>query len=130
MATTRGKRTASRSRTASRPSVAEALSDVAKRMPAAKSLRKGTIVVRATGAGGGEFRFDTTAKTAKLVTGARASTEEPTLEIVGDARRIQAALSGDKDVRALYLGGGLRLRGDLNYFSELAQELGIIDEPL
>jgi hypothetical protein len=54
----------------------------------------------------------------------------PTIEIMSSASRIQAALSGDKDPRALFLAGGFRVRGDLAYFSDLAVELGILKEPI
>ena len=55
---------------------------------------------------------------------------EPLLEIMGDRKRIQQILEGKKDARAQFLAGGLRIRGDLRYFGELAVELGILDEPL
>ena len=55
---------------------------------------------------------------------------EPLLEVVGDRKRIQAIVEGKKDPRLQFLAGGLRVRGDLRYFSDLALELGIISEPL
>ena len=61
---------------------------------------------------------------------APATDQAPTIEIMGDARRIQAALSGDKDPRVLFLAGGFRIRGDLAYFSDLVVELGILKEPI
>jgi hypothetical protein len=116
--------------TSKRPSVAEALAEVAARLNKAKSLKKATIVVRASGPGGGDFRFETDPKGVKFVRDAPARDLAPTIEIMGDARRIQAALSGDKDPRALFLAGGFRVRGDLAYFSDLVVELGILKEPI
>jgi hypothetical protein len=116
--------------TSKRLPVAEALADVESRLNKSKSLKKATIVIRATGPGGGDFRFETDPKGVKLVRDAPPTDMAPTIEIMGDARRIQAALSGDKDPRALFLAGGLRIRGDLAYFSDLAVELGILKEPL
>jgi hypothetical protein len=131
LAPDRGYRMAERRKTPSRRlPVAEALGEVTARLSKSKSLKKATIVVRATGAGGGNFRLDTDSKGAKLVREPPPSDTPPTIEIMGDARRIQAALSGDKDPRALFLGGGLRIRGDLAYFSDLAVELGLLKEPV
>ena len=84
-----------------RHSVTEALAEVAARLNKAKSLKKATIVFRATGPGGGDFRSETDPKGVKFVRDAPATDLAPTIEIMGDAPRIRAALSGDKDPRAL-----------------------------
>lgn len=84
------------------------------------------------------FRFnDTDDATVRLAKGRAEITadeddleRQPLLEVMGDRKRIQAILDGKKDARAQFLAGGLRIRGDLRYFGELAVELGILDEPL
>lgn len=116
--------------TSRRPPLADALADVASKLNKSKSLKRATIAIRATGPGGGDFQFETDPKGVKLVRNAPATDMAPTIEIMGNARRIQAALSGDKDPRALFLAGGFRVRGDLTYFSDLAVELGILKEPI
>jgi SCP-2 sterol transfer family len=55
---------------------------------------------------------------------------EPLFEIMGDRKRIQAIIEGKKDPRLQFLAGGLRIRGDIRYFSDIAMELGILSEPL
>jgi predicted lipid carrier protein YhbT len=55
---------------------------------------------------------------------------EPLIEVMGDRKRIQAIIDGKKDARAQFLAGGLRIRGDMAYFSDIALELGILTEPL
>lgn len=55
---------------------------------------------------------------------------EPLIEVMGDRKRIQAIIDGKKEARAQFLAGGLRIRGDIRYFSDLALELGILSEPL
>lgn len=104
------------------------LGDFVKRHGKAKALRKGTIVLRLTGAGGGEYCIDYSAKGASLAKGMPRST--PLIEVMGDARRIRAILQGKKDARTQFLAGGIRVRGDLRYLSDLALELGIIKDPI
>jgi hypothetical protein len=53
------------------------------------------------------------------------SDSPPTIQIIGDARRILGVLAGQKDARTHFLAGGFRVRGDLRYLSDLAVELGI-----
>ena len=53
----------------------------------------------------------------------------PLIEVFGDRKRIQAIIDGEKDPRAQFLAGGLRVRGDLRYLSDLAVDIGLLDEP-
>jgi hypothetical protein len=50
--------------------------------------------------------------------------------VIGDARRIRGILEGEKDATRQFLAGGFRIRGDLQYASDLALELGYIEQPL
>lgn len=110
-------------------SVEAALRQVANRLADCRALRSSSIVVRASGPGGGDFSFDCAVRSARLKKG-MPSQFPPTIEIIGDARRIQAVLAGRKDARTQFLAGAFRVRGDLHYFSDLAVELGILKEPL
>jgi predicted lipid carrier protein YhbT len=107
-----------------------ALTKTAKNLSHAETLREGSIVFRLIGEGGGDFCLDCTAKKAKLTKGLPRRAELPLVEVFGDARRIRAILEGRKDARAQFLAGGLRIRGDLNYLSDLAVESGILKEPI
>ena len=60
----------------------------------------------------------------------RAAGEPPLFEVMGEAALVQDILEGRKDALAEFASGSLRIRGDLNYFSELAVELGILKSPL
>ena len=113
------------------------LEDMAKRIAQCRALRKSLIVVRTIGETGAEYSINCSAESAQLVKGipmksspASSSAEMPVIELIGDARQIQGVLSGKKDARAHFLAGGFRVRGDLRYLSDLALELGILDEPL
>lgn len=97
-----------------------------KRVSQTKALKEGSIVFRLTGEG--DYCVDCSPKTAELTVGMPRST--PIIEVLGDAKRIQAILEGKKDARAQFMAGGLRVRGDLRYLSDLALELGILEEPL
>jgi hypothetical protein len=105
-----------------------ALRTLAKRLSRCGSLRKSTIVVHASGAGGGAYCLECTPGSAQLV--ATGPMGPPTIEVIGDARQIEALLNGRKDPRKLFLGGGFGVRGDLRYLSDLAVELGFLKEPL
>lgn len=106
----------------------EFLKPVLERASKVEGLREGVV----------RFRFsDAEDATVRLGRGRAELTDddgdlerEPLLEVMGDRKRIQAILDGKKDARAQFLAGGLRIRGDLPYFGELAVQLGILDEPL
>jgi hypothetical protein len=105
------------------------LEEIARKATGLRTLKKGTVLVRATGAGGGDYLLENSERGVRLTRGATPGTP-PVIEIIGDARRIQDVLAGQKDAAAHFLAGGFRIRGDLRYFSDLALELGILKEPL
>ena len=99
---------------AARPLDAEAfLGGFAKRLGKARTLRKGSIVFRLTGDTDGEYCLDCSTEDARLAKGMPQSAA--LIEVMGDARRIQAILEGKKDGRIQFLVGGIRVRGDLRY---------------
>jgi hypothetical protein len=89
-----------------------------------KALGKGSIVLRLTGAGGGDFCLDFSKKYARLSKGLTQS--NPTLEVTGDVNKMRAILEGKTSARKEFLAGGIRARGDLNRALDLAVELGMI----
>lgn len=108
--------------------VEPALRALADKLSRCRALRKSWIVIRASGRGGGEYCVDCAPGSARL-TDTR-PTVPPTIEITGEARQVQALLGGQRDPRKLFLAGGLGVRGDLRYLSDLAVELGLLKEPL
>ncbi len=104
------------------------LKTFAKRLDKTKALKKGLILLRLTGADGGEYCLDCSPKGVRIEKKMTHST--PLIEVIGDAKRIRAVLDGKKDGRTQFLAGGIRIRGDLRYLSDLAIELDIIKEPL
>lgn len=103
------------------------LEPVLERARGSRALREGTVRLRFSE--GDEAIIRTAPGRAEVVDESRTE-EEPLLEIMGDRKRIQSILEGKKEARLQFLAGGLRIRGDLRYFSDLAMELGILDEPL
>jgi len=108
--------------------VESALQMLAERLSRCRALRKSSIVIRASGAGGGEYCVECAPGGAKLAN--TRPTAPPTIEVTGEARQIEALLHGQKDPRKLFLAGGLGVRGDLRYLSDLAVELGLLKKPL
>jgi len=100
----------------------------AKRLRNCKSLKDGSIVLRLSGPGGGEYWLQCSAGEVRLAEGPTAG---PLLiQLIGNARRIQAVLEGKKDAVTQFLAGGFRVRGDPYYISDLFLELGILKKPL
>ena len=112
---------------ASGKSVEATLSKVSANFERARTRRVGSILLRLTGENGGDFYLHSTS------TGCSVSREAPAglphIEVIGSADRIRAILDGSKDGRLQFYAGGLRVRGDLQYLSDLAHEMGFITEP-
>jgi len=109
-------------------SVESVLGDLAARAGKAKALRDGIVAFELTGPGGGDFLLDCGASRARLSKGK--PSRKPIIHVTGDASRIRAILEGKKDARKQFFAGGIRVRGNLPYLSEIAVELGILREPL
>ena len=103
------------------------LAEVAERGAKGRTQRTGPILLRLTGEGGGDHYVHFAARGARVTT--EAPDEPPLFEVTGDAKRIQSILEGKKEGRAQFFAGGIRVRGDLQYLSDLAYELGLIKEP-
>jgi hypothetical protein len=93
----------------------------------ARTRRVGSILLRLTGENGGDFYVHST--NAGCSVSHEAAAGPPHVEVIGDADRICAILAGDKEGRLQFYAGGMRVRGDLQYLSELAHEMGLIREP-
>jgi putative sterol carrier protein len=108
--------------------IEELIQKYSTRLSETKRLEQGDVVVRLTDKVEREIRVGTSDKGFRLQKEAMQS--PPRIEVIGDSKRILAILRGDKDARKQFLAGGIRVRGDLRYLSDLAMELGILDEPL
>ena len=104
------------------------LTQFAQRLSRLESLKPGYISFLLSGWNGGDYYIFCTSDYVKSYKGVCPT--KPIIEVTGDARRIQSILEGKKDARKQFFAGGLRLRGNLRYFSDLALELGILTFPL
>ena len=102
------------------------LADVSRKFERAKAKRVGSILLRLTGEGGGDYYVHATDAGCHVSMDPGSAPHD--FEVSGDARRICAILDGSKEGRAQYYEGGMLVRGDLQYLSELAHELGFIAE--
>jgi hypothetical protein len=105
-----------------------ALRDFAERVTQAKVLRSGSIVFRLSGADGGNYFLDCSTGEARLTEGTPG--DRPLIEVIGDADKILTLLEGKTDARTVFLTGAFRVRGDLRYVSDLALEMGLLQQPL
>jgi len=108
-------------------SFAAALNDFASKFDRARTRRAGSILLRLTGENGGDFYLQSSSTGCCISRESTAGT--PHIEVIGDANRIRAILEGRKEGRLQFYAGGIRVRGDLQYLSDLAYEMGLIKEP-
>lgn len=112
------------------PALHAALSNAGDALAAAKLLRSGRIVVN-SGSGAGGLALEHGAGGTRLVPlDAAESASTPHVEVIGDPRRIAAIVRGEKDARMQFFAGGIRVRGDIAYLSEIGMKLGFLDRPL
>jgi hypothetical protein len=105
---------------------AHPLEPLAERLGKSSKTREGVIALRFNDGGSTVLH---SARGKIEVRDVPASDESPLIEVFGDRGRIEGIINGEKDARKVFLAGGLRVRGDLRYLSELAVDLGLLDEP-
>jgi hypothetical protein len=108
--------------------LAKEVQAIGERMHADSVLRPGLIAFRSGDEAGDGFVLS--AGEAGAATQPGEPDAQPLLEIIGSPDRIQAILSGRRDGRALFFLGGIRVRGDMNYLSELGMKLGFLRTPI
>jgi len=106
------------------------LEQAAGKVASCRALKRSVILVRVAGAEAVDYWLDCAEKGARLVKDAPRPDASPTIEIIGNARNISGVLTGQKDALKHFLAGGFRVRGDLRYLSDLALEMGILENPL
>jgi len=104
------------------------LEAVATRLHRERVLKPGSIVIRAEEAASAAIVLRATDTGVQVEAGG----EHPDalLEVMGDPRRINAVLNGSKDARMQFFAGGIRVRGDMHYLSELGMQLGFLKKPI
>jgi hypothetical protein len=96
-----------------------------------RSVKPGSILFHLTGDEGGTYLVECGDGQARVTASPAAALDRaPLFEVIGDAKRVQAVLAGEKDARMQFLAGAFRVRGDLRYLSDVALELGLLKEPL
>ena len=114
-----------------RVTIEDTLGGLVQKLDTSVNLRTGDIIFHLSGVSGGEFRLASHAgKTVISSTGRGADDRKPLIEIWGDASVIRSIINGEKNALKQFMVGGIRIRGDLRYFSDLALEIGILDAPL
>ena len=96
----------------------------------AAHARDGVIALHLSGAGGGEYVVHRSGSKVTVSEGSVGSDEAPRFEVFASAAQINDILAGEVNPRDEFLKGEMRVRGDLTYLSDLAVELGILEEPL
>jgi hypothetical protein len=115
---------------AARTAFETALESIAPRVQRARARRTGDIAFRLAGASGKAGKVLAVGSDGVEVVDAAGRTGTPLVEVLGDPEAVRAVLSGEVEGRKRFLAGGLRVRGDLRYLSDLATELGLLAKPL
>ena len=105
------------------------LQEIAKKVQGNRKLRHGDIAFRLSGRGKAE-KVLTADRDGVRVVPAADRPQAPLIEVLGDAEKVRAVLAGEVEGRKQFLAGGIRVRGDLRYLSDLALELGLLAKPL
>jgi hypothetical protein len=105
----------------------DTLRAVARKAGGARKLRHGDIAFRLAGTRDVVLTAD---RDGVRVAPAGERTGTPLIEVFGDPDAVEAVLSGKVEGRKQFLKGGIRVRGDLRYLSDLALELGLLEKPL
>lgn len=114
-----------------RASFRKSLDGLAARLKDSRRVRKGNVLLRLGGPEAGDYVLECTDGGVRINEGAGAGIDSsPVLEVMGDSNTIRAIIDGEKDAVRQFYAGGIRIRGDLRYFSDLALELGILKQPL
>ncbi|BDC46032.1 SCP2 sterol-binding domain-containing protein [Paraburkholderia terrae] len=114
-----------------RATLEDSLVRIAEKLAKSKSLKPGVIVFTLTGSDAGNHVIECSEGQARVVESSDSRSDTvPLIEVIGDAKRVHAILSGEKDAREQFLAGGFRVRGDLRYLSDVGLELGLLKEPL
>lgn len=113
-----------------RPPVKEMLASASARLNESRLTRRGDIVLRLSGEGGGNYCLSCDPGKTTVHEVDPLGSRSPLIEVSGDAQIICDIFEGKRNAFKQFLAGGLRLRGDLRYFSDLALEMKIIDKPL
>jgi hypothetical protein len=106
------------------------LLEFAKKAGTARKMRAGDIAFRVGGADGKADLVLAKDRGGVRVTPAAERTDAPLIEVLGDPDAVRKVLSGEVEGRKQFLSGGIRVRGDLRYLSDLALELGLLAKPL
>ena len=122
-----------------RKKIQDTLERLARTLEQSPSLKPGVIVFHLTGVFEGDIVLEcsegqvhvTEYPAARGGGGGGGGGAMPSfIEVMGDANTVRAILDGERDAREQFLAGGLRVWGDLRYLSDLALELGVLQEPL
>lgn len=109
----------------------DSLVRLTKKLDESVRARPGEVDLHLTGEGGGEYSIKIGGgKTSLAKPVQRGADRKLLLEVWGDAEVVRSIIDGEKNAVKQFLDGGLRIRGNLRHFSDVAVELGLLKKPL
>jgi hypothetical protein len=112
------------------PALQAAARSAAERLHRDRVLQPGSIVLH-SGSGAGGFMLKSSEGGVELqALEAGADSGSARIEVICDPARLTSIIEGKKDARMQFFAGGIRVRGDMAYLSEIGLRLGFLDRPL
>jgi hypothetical protein len=112
------------------PALATVAKTAAERLQRDRVLQPGTIVLHSGSAAGGFMLSSGEGGVELRPLEAGDDTGSARLEVICDPQRLASIIEGKKDARLQFFAGGIRVRGDIAYLSELGMRLKFLDRPL
>ena len=112
------------------PALLEAARSAADRLRVDRVLKPGNIVLHSGSAAGGYMVKCSEGGVEFKPLSVGDETGSARIEVIGDPRRLASIIQGKRDARMVFFAGGIRIRGDIAYLSEIGLKLGFLDRPL
>jgi hypothetical protein len=100
------------------------LTALGRKLTGAVPLRPGNILIRLTDSGE-QLRVEGSGREVRVTRAAAGS--KSVVEISGSSAVFKAIIDGKKEVRRAFIGGGIQVRGDLNYLEALLKDVGLLE---
>jgi hypothetical protein len=102
----------------------------AERLQRERVLQPGSIVLHSGSGAGGILLKSSEAGVELRPLEPGDETASALVEVTCDPARLTSIIEGKKDARTQFLAGGIRVRGDMAYLSQIGMQLGFLDRPL
>jgi len=112
------------------PTLHAAARRVAERLQRERVLQPGSIVLHSGSGAGGILLKSSEAGVELRSLEPGDETGSALVEVTCDPARLTSIIEGKKDARMQFFAGGIRVRGDMTYLSQIGMQIGFLDRPI